>query len=236
MTTGTADKQLTPEQAQDIRAWLETHDPSNIEGSGYQASIYRYSGPDGEFVIKEALGSCLRRRFSEASVRREAEVYARLRDVPGIPRCFGLLDNRYLILEYVPGDSYRRLEHEIEDRDRFFSSLLDTLNGMHEAGVAHGDLKRKDNILVGPGEQPFVIDFGIAILAGDRRGFLFETIKQADRNAWIKHKYQGRNDNLSAEDREIYRPMILETVARAVRVVWQRLTLRRWRKRNRVRR
>ena len=235
MTPGTGANQLTPDQAQAIRAWLKTHDPSNIEDSGYQASIYRYSSPDGEFVIKEALGSFLRRKFSEASVRREAEVYARLRNVPGIPRCFGLLDNRYLVLEYVPGDSYRRLEHEIQNRDRFFSRLLDTLNGMHEAGVAHGDLKRKDNILVGPEEQPFVIDFGIAILAGNRRGFLFETIKQADRNAWIKHKYQGRERALSAEDREIYRPMILESAARAIRVAWQRLTLRRWRKRNRIR-
>ena len=27
---------------------------------------------------------------------------------------------------------------------------------MHAAGVAHGDLKRKDNIIVGPGERPYL--------------------------------------------------------------------------------
>lgn len=106
---------------------------------------------------------------------------------------------------------------------------------MHEAGVAHGDLKRKDNILVGPEEEPFVIDFGIAVLAEDRKGFVFETIRQADYNAWIKHKYRGTPLALSPEDAEIYKPMVLETLARSVRLAWQGLTFRRLRKRHRRR-
>ena len=227
------EKQLTSIQAQDIREWLRTADPAAAVGAGYQASIHLYRGPAGEFVIKEALGSALRRRFSEAQVRREARIYRRLRGVPGVPECFGLLDGRYLVLQYVPGDSLRRGEHAIDDRERFFTRLLTTLRGMHDAGVAHGDLKRKDNILVGPDQAPFVIDFGIAVTADDGRGFVFETLKQADRNAWIKHKYQGRTAHLSAEDRAIYRPMALEKVARVIRSVWQTLTLRRWRKRHR---
>ena len=235
MTSAADAGELTLDQADAIRDWLQTDGPANTLGSGYQASIYLYRGPAGEFVIKEALGSMLRRRFSEASIRREEQVYRRLSGVPGIPRCFGLLDGKFLVLEYIPGDSYRKLEHRLGDRERFFANLLVTLNGMHEAGVAHGDLKRKDNILVGPDHEPYVIDFGIAIVADDRRGFVFDSIRQADRNAWIKHKYQGRTENLSAEDREIYKPMVLETVARAIRVFWQKLTLRRWRKRNRRR-
>lgn len=235
MTSDTEESKLTLDQAQEIRRWLQLNDSPDALGSGYQASTYLYRGPGGEFVIKEALGSTLRRRVSEASIRREHQIYSKLSGVPGIPRCFGLLDGKYLILEYVPGDSYRRLEHDLDDRERFFARLLRTVNGMHEAGVAHGDLKRKDNILVGPNQEPYVIDFGIAIMADNRKGFVFETIRQADRNAWIKHKYQGRMGSLSAEDAEIYRPMVLETVARSIRVFWQKLTLRRWRTRNRRR-
>ena len=235
MTSATDAGELTLDQAEAIRDWLQKDGPANTLGSGYQASIYLYRGPAGEFVIKEALGSMLRKRFSEASIRREEQVYRRLTGVPGIPRCFGLLDEKYLVLEYVPGDSYRKLEHTIGNRERFFASLLVTLNAMHDAGVAHGDLKRKDNILVGPEEQPYVIDFGIAIIADDGQGFVFESVRQADRNAWIKHKYQGRIENLSVEDLEIYRHMVLERVARTIRVFWQKLTLRRWRKRNRRR-
>jgi len=235
VTSGPEATELTLDQAQDIRRWLLNHGPANAVASGYQASIYLYRGPAGDFVIKKALGSLLRRRFSEASIRREEHVYRRLNGVPGIPKCFGLLDDRYLVLEYIPGDSYRTLENRLENRERFFSSLLGTLNGMHQAGVAHGDLKRKDNILVGPNEEPFVIDFGIAVMAEHRGGFVFNSIRQADRNAWIKHKYQGRMESLSAEDASIYSPMILEKAARIVRVAWQKLTLRRWRKRNRRR-
>ena len=235
MTSATDAGELTFEQAEAIRDWLQTDGPANTLGSGYQASIYLYRGPAGEFVIKEALGSTLRRRFSEASIRREEQVYRRLSGVPGIPRCFGLLDEKCLVLEYIPGDSYRKLEHRLRDRERFFANLLATLKGMHEAGVAHADLKRKDNILVGSEHEPYVIDFGIAIMTDDRRSFLFDSTRQADLNAWIKHKYQGQMETLSKEDREIFKPMALEKVARIIRVFWQKLTLRRWRKRDRRR-
>ena len=235
MTSATDADELTFDQAEALRDWLQIDGPANALGSGYQASIYLYRGPAGEFVIKKALGSTLRRRFSEASIRREEQVYRRLIGVPGIPRCFGLLDEKCLVLEYISGDSYRKLEYQLRDRERFFSKLLATLNGMHEAGVAHADLKRKDNILVGPMDEPYVIDFGIAIMADERRSFLFNSTRQADLNAWIKHKYQGRMEALSKEDREIYKPMVLEKVARIIRVFWQKLTLRRWRKRDRRR-
>lgn len=234
VTSDTENNELTFDQAQDIRRWLQTRDPTEAIGSGYQASIYLYRGPGGAFVVKEALGSMLRKRVSEGSIRRERKVYRRLSGVPGIPKCFGLLDDKYLVLEYVSGDSYRRLENRLDNREHFFSSLLTTLEGMHKAGVAHGDLKRKDNILVGPNQEPFIIDFGIAIIAEGRRGFVFNLIRQADRNAWIKHKYQGRMENLSSADAEIYKPMLLEKAARVIRVVWQKLTLRRWRKSRRA--
>ena len=139
------------------------------------------------------------------------------------------------MLEYISGDSYRKLEYQLRDRERFFSKLLATLNGMHEAGVAHADLKRKDNILVGPMDEPYVIDFGIAIMADERRNFLFNATRQADLNAWIKHKYQRQMGTLSEKDREIYKPMVLGKVTRIIRVFWQKLTLRRWRKKDRYR-
>ena len=107
---------------------------------------------------------------------------------------------------------------------------------MHDAGVAHGDLKRKKNILVGPAEQPYVIDFGIAVVADDRRGFLFDLVRQVDRNAWIKHKYRGRTKDIATEDAPLYKPMRSERLMRLLRSAWQAATLRRWRKRRRKKR
>ena len=222
---------LSFDQTQNIRNWLRTHDPKDALGSGYQASIFLYRGPGGEFIVKKAFGSMIRKKLSEASIRHEEQVYRKLNGIPGIPKCFGLLDTKYLILEYISGDSYRMLEHELNDRNHFFSNLLSILNDMHTAGVAHGDLKRKDNILVGPNQEPFIIDFGVSVLAEGRGGFIFNAIRQADRNAWIKHKYHGFTSHLSTKDIEIFKPMRLEKVAKIIRVIWQMLTLRRWRKR-----
>jgi serine/threonine protein kinase len=105
---------------------------------------------------------------------------------------------------------------------------------MHAAGVAHGDLKRKDNIVVGPGERPYLVDFGIAALRGESRllnRLVFEPVKQMDYNAWVKLKYQRQFDALSPEDATLYRPLRLERIARWVRIPWQKITLRRPRQR-----
>ena len=84
---------------------------------------------------------------------------------------------------------------------------------MHAAGVVHGDLKRKDNIIVGPGERPYLIDFGVAWLRSNStllNRVWFEPGKQMDYNAWIKLKYQRRTDSLSATDAALYRPLLIE--------------------------
>jgi serine/threonine protein kinase len=117
--------------------------------------------------------------------------------------------------------------------------LLETLHAMHAAGVAHADLKRKANIIVGPGERPWLIDFGIAARRGTSRSSRawFEHAVQGDYNAWIKLKYGRRiepkeaADVLSPEDAKLYRPLWTERIARAVRVPWQTITLRRPRQR-----
>jgi hypothetical protein len=71
---------------------------------------------------------------------------------------------------------------------------------------------------------------------------VFARAVQMDLNAWVKLKYGRRVDPesepgvLSAADAEIYRPLLLERMARAVRVPWQIITLRRTRQRWNARR
>ena len=117
MTSDERVNKLSFDQTQNIRNWLQTHDPADTLGSGYQASIYLYKGPSEKYIIKKAFGSMIRKKLSEASIRHEEQVYRKLSGIPGIPKCFGLLDTKYLILEYIPGGSYRTLEHELNDKD-----------------------------------------------------------------------------------------------------------------------
>ncbi|HET7609950.1 MAG TPA: RIO1 family regulatory kinase/ATPase [Gammaproteobacteria bacterium] len=216
-----------------------------VLGSGYQASVHLYRTSVGDVVVKlphrgGPLGAIWR-----SLLRREHAVYERLHGVAGIPRSFGLVGDG-LALEYVAGPSLREHDGELVDREAFFAKLKATVEAMHERGIAHGDLKRKNNIIVGAGEQPYIIDFGIAVRRSARSAsfnrWVFEQLEQMDLNAWVKLKYRRRidlgteRDALSAEDAAIYKPHWIERLARAVRVPWQTITLRRPRQRWRARR
>ena len=215
-----------------------------VLGSGYQAIVELYSTPAGPVVVKKAHGSGPFGALYRHLLRREHAVYEQLAGVPGVPRTYGLVDDEHLALEYIAGPSLRTHERELKDRAGFFAALLETLHAMHAAGVAHADLKRKANIIVGPGERPWLIDFGIAARRGTsalgRAWFAHQV--QGDYNAWIKLKYGRRiepaeaADALSPEDAALYRPLWSEKIARAIRVPWQIITLRRPRQRWRARR
>ena len=217
---------LSRAQREEIRDWLAACGDDPAPMAGYQASVRVYRGPAGAFVIKQPVGRGPRLWLGRRLIRREARAYRRLRHVPGVPECYGLIDGQCLVLQYVPGDTLDAVHDDLPARDEFFSMLLTTIREMHEAGVAHGDLKRRKNILVGPGRQPFVVDFGIAVLAGRRRGRLFELVRQVDRNAWIKHKYRGRTEAVAAQDAAIYAPLRSERLMRWLRVPWQVLRRR----------
>jgi predicted Ser/Thr protein kinase len=221
-----------------------TRAEGRVLGSGYQATVELYSTPAGDAVLKKPHGSGLLGPLWRRLLRREHAIYEQLEGVPGVPRTYGLIDGQYLALEYVAGPSLRSHEAKLADRAAFFAALLATLRAMHAAGVAHADLKRKANIIVGPGERPYLIDFGIAVRRGTSRvgRAWFEHAVQGDYNAWIKLKYGRRiepaeaGDVLSPEDAAIYRPLWTERVARTIRVAWQTITLRRPRQRWRARR
>jgi predicted Ser/Thr protein kinase len=219
--------------------------PGRELGRGYQASVHLYETSVGAVVVKKPHHGGTLAALWRALLRREHAIYARLQGIAGIPRSFGLVGGEYLALEFIAGPSLREHEPRIADREALFAKLLATIEAMHAAGVAHGDLKRKDNIVIGAGERPYLIDFGIAVQRSARSGLwnriAFAPIAQMDRNAWVKLKYGRRIDPgtepgvLTAEDAAIYQPLWLERAARAVRVPWQTVTLRRPRQRWRAR-
>ncbi len=178
-----------------------------VLGRGYQATVELYSTPGGDAVVKRAHGTGPLGPLYRYLLRREHAVYEQLAGVPGVPRTYGLIDEKHLALEYIAGPSLRSHEHELADRAGFFAALLETLRAMHAAGVAHADLKRKANIIVGPGERPWLIDFGIAARRGTSalgRSW-FEHAVQGDYNAWIKLKYGRRIEPAEAAERAIAR-------------------------------
>jgi len=191
----------------------------NILATSNQGTILMFREAGLEFVVKTAMGKGGLRRARQATLLREHQAYTRLGGVSGVPKCYGLVADRYLVLEFVHGVAYR--DAIIEDREAWFGKLLGIIREIHDRGVSHGDLKSKSNLVMSSDGQPCVIDFGTTVIR--KKGFhpfnsrMFEYARQLDINAWVKHKYHGRYEDASGPDRDLLNYSPFETFLRRYR-------------------
>jgi len=204
----------------ELVAWIKTHLASNtsIHARGYQGNVYLYQDKGRRLIIKAAAGAGLVSWLRTAMLRNEYRVYEKLRGFTGSPRCYGLVRGRYLVLEYIDGAPIR--DATIGDQETFFTRLLELIKELHRRGIAHTDLKRKDNLLVVDGLRPCLIDFGAAVVY--RPGFhplnhfLFDLAKQFDHNAWVKLKHRYI-EQAPEKDLAYYRFTRIERLARWIK-------------------
>ena len=214
----------------DILACLQDGQPLEIRG--YQGNIHAARIGDNKILIKSAAGRGVAAWLNKRMLRREYRIYRHLDGVAGVPHCFGFFLDRFLVLERVDADTMR--DASIGDRDGFLREMLNIIKAIHARGVAHGDLKRKDNVLVTPDSRPYLIDFGVSAVR--KPGFhplnrLWHGFcQQHDFNAWLKHKYGRGLANMSPEDARLYRPLWSERVTRTIKGPWRKLTRRRRRR------
>lgn len=194
--------------------WLKSLDFRSGEtlGESNQGEVRRFRFKGFDLAIKTPKGRGLARWLRLKSLRREHRIYQVLEGVAGFPHCYGLFHDRYLVLEFISGSDFRHAG--LPDRGAFFGQLLTTIEAMHERGIAHGDLKRKDNLRVDPSGRPVIIDLGTAVRRkekgqGSINRKLFAFIRQTDLNAWIKLKY-GRYHDIPGEDAKLLRRSRLE--------------------------
>lgn len=201
-----------------LHDWLDDSikTKSYLLGQGYQASLYHYQDEGHNLVIKTPSGQGLTGMLQQRMLQNESNVYKKLEGLKGIPRCYGLFDDRYLLLEYIPGTSIR--DAQITDEAAFFEDLLTLIKSMHQVGVAHSDIKKKDNVLVVDGCIPYLVDFGAAIVykqgIAPINHYLYNVSEAFDFNAWIKLKYKGRYDDVSEVDRPYLNRTNVEKTAR----------------------
>jgi serine/threonine protein kinase len=201
--------------------WMRetAHDESKAFSRGYQGHVYLYEKNGQRFIVKAPMGWGLGRLIRQVMLRNEYRVYSRLAGVPGVPQCHGFLDGRYLVLEWVDGVPIRRAQ--ITHPDMFFTTLLDVIKALHEAGVAHGDLKKKDNLLVIDGKAPCVIDFGVAIRRkpgfAPLNHYLYDLACRFDFNAWVKLKYNRKYEDILDKDRKYYDRTMIEEVSHQIK-------------------
>ena len=200
-------------------------DSSNVLSSGYQGQVYLYKDKTNSLIIKSPKEGLFEKRISRTMLRREYRIYSKLSGIKGVPRCYGLIEGKYLVLEFINGVTMR--DAKIRDRRIFFENLLYLIKEMHRAGIAHMDLKKKDNLLVVNGKMPCIIDFGAAV--SRKPGFsplnwyLYNLASKFDFNAWIKLKYGKRLENIIDEDRQYYRVTFEEKSSMVVKKIYLRV-------------
>jgi predicted Ser/Thr protein kinase len=210
-----------------LREWIEaaTRAGQPVFAQGYQSPVYLYQGEGRRYIVKTAAGAGLAGMVRRWMLRREYEAYKRLTDFAGCPRCYGLVDGRFLVLEYIDAPSLR--SGQIDDRRAYFDTLFAQITELHRRGVAHADLKGKDNLLVIGGRMPCIVDFGAAMMRkpgfAPWNRFVYELARRFDFNAWAKLKYQGRMEEITPEDLPYYRRTAIEKVARAIKRSYARL-------------
>lgn len=108
-----------------------------------------------------------------------------------ISKVVEILDNKALILEFIPGYNLKevRMRNELEWREirNIFLQLLDLISYLHKNGVIHGDIK-PENIIYDR-NNVYLIDFGSAIERGEKVAVLQYTpsfCEQDNRSIKIK--------------------------------------------------
>ena len=209
--------------------WIEARTQENApaHARGYQGAVHLYNDNGRRLIVKVAPGRGLRGWLGRWMLRREYRVYRRLTGFAGSPRCYGLVRGRYLVLDYIDAASLRGAP--VVEPGTYYDTLLLYIKELHDRGVAHADLKRRDNLLVIDGRLPCLVDFGAAIVRkpgfAPVNHFLYRLAQRFDFNAWAKLKYAGRFDEMSAADRVYYQRTAVEKIARAIKRSY--LTLKR---------
>lgn len=204
-----------------LRQWIEDSLQNNTHtlAAGYQGKTLLFESDSHRLVIKVPHGRGLVKYIHTLMLRHENCVYEMLANFEGSPECYGLIDNRYLVLAFVDGHPIRKKQPD--NHEAYFSKLFEFIEDMHQFQVAHMDLKKKDNLLITRNDEPCLIDFGTAVIKKTGfhplNAFWFNLAKRFDYNAWIKHKYHNNMYNLSSEDGVYYQRTFIEKISSSIK-------------------
>jgi len=168
-------------------------------------------------------------------IRRERGALLRLTGVQGVPRLIRAVDRHALLIEHVDGAPVRSVPQGSLPQ-QFFVQLEDLIRRMHQAGVAHCDLRTGGNIMIGGDGRPYIIDFASCVFRG--RGlnpfirWLFGQFQRGDLHAVLLLKKRASPDLLTPEDKAALarslpfeRPAVF--IGKSVRNLTRRLLTRR---------
>jgi len=170
-----------------------------VEENGIRAVVKDFSS--NGFLFRNIAGRFL--------VWRERKAYRRLKGVKGIPALYRVLDGLALVMEEIPGKNLESIEEGKRLPDGFFDEMEALVRRFHKKGIAHCDLKRAPNTLLGRNGSPHIIDWGASISEREFRFFPINLIYRRflldDYMAVTKLKLRHCPDKISPEELARYR-------------------------------
>lgn len=133
-------------------------------GSGDARIICKFNRIQPIFIVPM-------RWLGRALARREARFLAVLADLelvpddPGTVFVDGAPAPHAVARVFVDGETFRG-RHQIEEA--FIHELGALMETIHARGVAYVDLHKRENVIVGPGGRPYLIDFQVSLSTGER--------------------------------------------------------------------
>jgi hypothetical protein len=185
--------------------WVETFKHDFFAATGL------YRGPTGLAVLKLnritpffGVSMLWAGRFLG---QREIRLYAAAQGLDGIPALLGPVGETGFMHAFVPGHPLERRE---EIPDAFFDELLALVRALHDRHIAYVDLNKRQNILRGDDDRPYLIDFQISLLlppAGWRGlrpvRWLLARFQHGDYYHCLKHKRRLRPDLLTPDEERV---------------------------------
>ena len=157
-------------------------------------------------------------------VAREYAAHERLAGIDGIPEAIATGNEYVFAHEYVEGIPAPEAPEHLTPQ--FFDALYELVRAIHRRAMAHGDLKRLQNILVRPDGSPAIIDLSAAIMSGSNpmAAALLAYIQDDDLRAIAKLKMRHAPHLLTDEERRrLEQRSLAEKLWR-----WARSYLRPW--------
>ncbi len=132
------------------------------------------------------------------NLRRESEAIERLRGIEGIPEIVARAGAWILVLTHFAGRDIGKVD-KARQPPEFYDRLQTMVAAMHSRGVVHLDLRQRRNVLMQPGGQPALIDFGAALCL--RPGSLLQRwLARIDESGVLKYKRRANPDSLTLEE------------------------------------
>jgi RIO-like serine/threonine protein kinase len=169
-----------------------------IEENGVRAIVkdFRFNG----FLFRNTVGRFL--------IWREAKAYRRLKGLKGIPTLYRSIDGIALVIEEIRGRDIEPLEIISRLSEDFYKDLRLLIEKIHNRGIAHCDLKRAPNIILGNDGKPYIVDWAASISRHEFRFFplryIYERFIQDDLNTITKLKLKYCPERVTPKEKSKY--------------------------------